>query len=430
MKLYERSIFVDIIETKLLQRFPEYYPQGQANSFFINYFYKYLSENVFSFWHYETYNQLLKLKEHQKDLEVQERIDLKTFDITSKSKKINNSVRLNLEKILQDYNDSYEYILKTDEKITIRFNYGWLPKTAISFLDIINNELLIDYHIEDNITLVPNTADNKQYVCYKIDSVSAYDTILFLVDKENIQQDISDMNITFATLLTDLQGSKGSTLNRVVTTTVDNAFYEVGPYGTIDSHYEENNFPNYLSTTRSSLIIQVPIELASLVDVFNDNKLFLTYNLKNSVIINHKNSEDVNNFNNWFQNLSSTDISKFTKLNVDLESINNLIKNSGSILSDLILKQYCFGDFIWKTSDSKLIVYAQNLVNYIYSANLKTNGVWSNELSEYIKQFKKDYNKDYLINDDVLDKGTEQLMLFKYQQNTGLDSNEYLFKEW
>jgi len=59
MELYSKSLLVDIIETKLLQEYSEYYPQGQYNNIFIQYLYRYLRDNTYSGEHSKLYTQLV-----------------------------------------------------------------------------------------------------------------------------------------------------------------------------------------------------------------------------------------------------------------------------------------------------------------------------------------------------------------------------------
>lgn len=93
--------------------------------------------------------------------------------------------------------------------------------------------------------------------------------------------------------------------------------------------------------------------------------------------------------------------------------------------------QYALGDFIWKTADSKLIAYTQNLINSLYpTANILVNGIWSEKLSNYIIKFKQvNRGASVLFYDDVLDKLTEEAMTTQYVKTFNRDFNE-LFTEW
>ena len=488
MKLYEKSVLVNLIETKILELYPEYYPQGQYNSMFIKYFYQYLRDNTYSGKHNQLLRQFLQLKDLSSSLTVKEDEDRRTYTITD-DKGISDTVQLAIADILRNYNN-YKYLVKSPNRIVVQVLFGWLPPNAGSWLNLLTNENIIDYYI-DGITLVPNThstasgVPDSGYVCYKIDGVYEYDTILFLI---NTALDIEPgVKFTFASLLNELRGSEGATLNRIVTTDPVNAFYEIGPYSR-----------SYISAEDASLIIQVPYN-------YTISEALYVFDVGHSVTINNKNDEqDVNAIVNWFvpmndisfdtefasdvanfagerpyvipnsvaiTNYSVTIIdngegdlinadtktvvgnvvyesamfnlnkeielpivirykaSKLSKNNVNENNIEKIVNSDMEIFNDAIV-QYVLGDFIWKTSDSKLIAYAQNLVNALFpDAMLIANGVWSDELSNYVIKFKKLYNIDVVFDDDVIDKSTEYIMINQYKTAYNKDPN-LLFNEW
>lgn len=426
--MYEKSIIVDIIEAKIIDTYPEYQPQGQYNNMFIKYLYRYLRDCTYAGIHSSLFTQLDALKSKYIGLTVKENTDKQTYVLTNEQG-ITASFMQDLILILQEYNN-YEFIVRSPNRVVFKVKFGWLPPNAGSWLNLLNNETLIDYYI-DGISLVPNThhtyngAPDSGYVCFRIDSVKEYDNILFLIRNSQTFDD-KDVKFTFASLLGELEGSKGATLNRIVTDVPMNTFYALGPYN-----------DSYLSTEKASLIIQVPYEYAI-------SESYFVFDVTNSVVINDKNNpNDSTDKINYFVPLDPDYYSKteeeykklFTKYGINIDNIVKLV-NSDEDLFSTTLTQYLFGDFIWKTSDSKLIAYAQNLVNTLFSLSesnlLVSNGIWSTKLSELIRQYKKDksIDVDAAFDDDVIDKATEEIMVAEYKQRTNLDPNENLFNQW
>lgn len=235
--------------------------------------------------------------------------------------------------------------------------------------------------------------------------------MLFLYD--NSVELPADKQFSVATLLNELESNKGATLNRIVDFDLTDFFYEVGPYS-----------QNYISAEKSSLIIQVPYELTGY-----DNYYHL-YDVSSSVKIDNENVKDEpNNKNNFFVSFENENFDKmFTRY--DLKNREELIED---ILNenndfDLVLFQHLLGDFIWKTSDSKLIAYAQNLINIAYNKSFMSNGVWSDSFSSIIRMYKKSKGLNV---DDVLDKETEEYLLADFRlKMPNSDPNEVLFNEW
>lgn len=421
--MIQNSLLLNIIETKLLEQYSDYCPQSEYNSTFVRYLYRYLKDNTYSGKHYGLLQDLLLLKDIQPTLTVKEKTDKSTYVITDDVIGISDSLFVEITNIVKKYNN-YNFVVKSKNRIVVSVKFGWLPPNAGSWLNLLSNDNLIDYYI-DGITLRPNVhtkylngAPDSGYVCYRLDSISEYNTIMFLINNvDNV--DISD--ITFATLLIDIEGSKGATLNRIIKTTAENAFYELGPYN-----------QNYLSTYVSSLIIQVPYSIAMQYE-----NLFYVFDVSNSVQINNKNNaEDLNSSDNWYVSFTDANYStKFIKNTINLDKI-PLILQSQEELLDKILIRYVLGDFIWLTSDSKLIAYAQNLINaYAQEKITVSDGVWNDNLSNYIKNFKSKSNIVTLFDDDVLDIITEELIVTLYKNrehnryNVDVDTNKF-FNEW
>ena len=82
MKMYERSLLIDMIEAKILEQFPEYYPQSQYNGMFIKYLYQYIRDNTYSGKHDQLYRELLTLKQYSKTLDIKENTDKQTYVLT------------------------------------------------------------------------------------------------------------------------------------------------------------------------------------------------------------------------------------------------------------------------------------------------------------------------------------------------------------
>lgn len=503
MKMYEKGLLIDILETKILEIYNEYYPQGQYNGIFVNYLYKYIRDNTYCGKHSDLLYELNQLKQYSDTLSIKENSDLHTYVLTDVNQ-FSDEILTELSKILKTYYN-YKFLLKSPNRIVIDVHFGWLPPNAGSWLNLLNDDNLIDYYI-DGITLVPNThttfngKPNSGYVCYKIDNINEYDTVMFLIKNKINFSD--DSKIKVASLMTELEGSKGATLNRIVETTPISFFYEIG-------HYNRN----YISSEKASLIIQVPYEYAI-------SEYYYLFNVNNSVIINNKNDDfDTNATINFFINIddfyvkmdqiaetafygrlpyvepdsvdikfnikdatnnisiSITDDGKghlikdnsiigsityedaefyidttkilpnnyeieypivcnyqsnayFIKNEINIKTVINLINSNINIFDDTLI-QYLLGDFIWKTADSKLIAYAQNLINALFNTNIIPDGMWSDELSKHIKTFKHNNNVQSIFDDDVIDKYTEKLMTTEYKRitfNSG-DPNS-LFNEW
>lgn len=427
MKLYEKNLIISIIEAKLLETFEEYTPQGMYNNTFIQYLYRYIRINTYSGEHNNLLQELIELRNTNplfKDVIIKEKEDKKTFSITSNTN-ITSDMYITLNNIIKNYYN-YDYNVISKNKIEFVVQFGWLPPSTASWLNLLNDDCLIDYYI-DGITLRPNTYSrlgsrkpDSGYMCYKIDNLKAYNTIMFLADTESMA--IKGLDIpkyTVATLLEELEGSKGATLNRVAVFDVENFFYELGPYN-----------QNYLTAEKSSLIIQVPYDYLL-------SEYYYIFDVSNSVVINNKNNpNDPNNPDNYYVSFTDKDFSnKFIKNT--LHNINNLaetiINNKDKL--DITVQQFVLGDFIWKTSDSKLIAYAQNLVNAtINNKKLISDGIWNNELSDVITLYKTTSTTDRktsIFDDDVLDKNTEIELLDIYNKlYPDLDYNEQLFNEW
>ncbi len=414
MELYSKSLLVDIIETKLLQEYSEYYPQGQYNNIFIQYLYRYLRDNTYSGEHSKLYTQLVSLKQINSNLIVKESTDKRTYTLTDDVQGITPQLLTELNTILKQY-FNYKFTVKSSNRVVFEVLFGWLPPNAGSWLNLLNSETLIDYYI-DGITLRPNTHGNihggdpdSGFICYKINGVHEYNTIMFLINEVLMIEG----KITFASLLEDIEGTKGATLNRIVEVDPKNALYELGPYA-----------QNYLTTENASLIIQVPYEFAI-------SEALYVFDVSRAVQINPKNNpKDPNDFVNWYVTFDDPNYkNKFIFNTLNEKTIEKIINTSTDIL-DSTLSQYILGDFIWKTSDSKLIAYAQNLINALFpNAVLTSDGIWKDSLSEYITKFKETYGINSLFDDDVIDKTTEELMTTMYKRTFNRDFNE-LFNQW
>lgn len=413
MKMYERNILVDILETKILEEYSEYCPQGQYNNVFIQYLYKYLRENTYSGEHQKLYLQLLELKKLSPTLTVKESTDRRTYTLTD-DKGITSEMITELNTILRKYYN-YRFIIESTNRIVFEVLFGWLPPNAGSWLNLLNSETLIDYYI-DGITLRPNThktyggAPDSGFICYKIGGIHEYDTAMFLINNDFKIEG----KITFASLLQELEGTKGATLNRIIEADPKNALYELGPYS-----------QNYLSAENSFLIIQVPYKYAV------SEALYL-FDVGNAVLINPKNNpNDPNDSVNWYVAFDDPDYdNKFIFNYLNKTTIEKLINGNVDII-DTTLNQYVLGDFIWKTADSKLIAYAQNLINSLFpAAVLVPDGVWTDSLSEYVRKFKAAYGINSLFDDDVIDKTTEELMTTMYKRISNNRDPNLLFNEW
>lgn len=453
MKLYDRNLMVNILEAKLLESFDDYYPQNYFNNRMINYLYRYIRANTYTGEHDQLLRQFVNLQLHDnefKTTDVRENTDRKTFTLTCDSG-FTSSMQDKINLIIKEYYN-YDYVVLSENRIEVRVNFGWLPQTAASTLNLINDECLIDYYI-DGVTLRPNSygkqssthdylhdsdfthdflsqythryitsggssKPNSGYVCYLVDNIKAFDTVMFFADLKamGLDGDAEKPKFKVATLLTELRGSKGGTLNRIVEFELDNFFYELGPY-----------VRNYLTAEKSALVIQVPYEYAV-------GDYYYLFDVSTSVQIAHNNNKDANHQDNYFVAFNNPNFDNMF-IKYKLKDKNTLIDNIINKYSDIskIYTQYILGNFIWKSSDSKLIAYAQNLMNTLYgNANLVANGVWSDELSNLIVKYKKN-NKSYIsmFDDDVLDISTEIIMINEYKLlYIDLDPNEQLFNEW
>lgn len=430
MKLYEKNFIINIIEAKLLETFEDYSPQGIYNNKFISYMYDYIRLNTYSGEHNNLLEQFIVLKNTNnifRNTLFVEKEDNKTFVITDDTG-ITNEMYLEISNIVKNYYN-YEYTVLSKNRIEIKINFGWLPPNTSSWLNLLNDECLIDYYIKGT-TLIPNTHStlgNKRpdsgYVCYKIDKVNSFDTIMFIADKASMEIEGLNVDITVASLLNELKSSRSAILSRLVTLKdVENFFYELGSYAN-----------SYLSTEDTSLIIQVPYDYAI-------SEYYYVFNVSNSVIINNKNdTTNPNSQDNYFVSFDNPNFSNMfikndlhDKTSDMLNSLVDRIISQKDKLDDTTI-QYILGDFIWKTSDSKLIAYAQNLINAIdNNANLIPNGIWSEDLSKYIKKSKSTDNENIsLFDDDVLDKNTENILVSKFNEKyKDIDYNEQLFNEW
>lgn len=423
MKLYDRNIIVNILEAKLLSTFEDYCPQGEYNNKFIQYLYKYIRLNTYTGEHDSLLRQFVNLQLNDPDFaktSVVESTDRKTYTLTD-DKGFSTSMQTKINNIVKEYYN-YNYIVLSENRIVVKVNFGWLPQNTSSWLNLLNDECLIDYYI-DGITLRKNTHStlghnrpDSGYVCYLITDMKEYDTLMFLANKKKMEiEGLTLPKYKVASLLTELKGTKGATLNRIAEFDLDNFFYEIGPYN-----------QNYLSTEKSSIVIQVPYEYAL-------GEYYYLYDVSNSVRINNQNNtQNPNALENFFVTFSDENFdTRFTKYKLkDKHKIADKIFNSSETL-DTILQQYLFGDFIWKTSDSKLIAFAQNLVNYLFgNSQLVPNGVWSDELSVLVTRYKTGSEASLLLDDDVIDMITEEAMVNEFKNITGLDPNEELFNEW
>lgn len=410
----------------MCSEFEDYTPQGVINNIFISYLYRYIRQNTYTGEHDNLLRQLVNLQltnEKFKTTRIREYTNKQTYEIIKDDSEIDNEMLDNISNILKSYYN-YNYSMISKNKVLVDVYFGWLPQNTVSWLNLFNDECLIDYYI-DNITLRPNThtilggPPDSGYVCYRISNIKKYDTIMFLVNKKLMDLDEEEKEnlpkYKVASLLEELEGSKGATLNRIVEFDLNHFFYELGPY-----------VRNYLSAENSSLIIQVPWQYAA-------DEYYKVFDVSNLVNIGHSNNTDPNHKDNYFVAFNNIFFNEmFTKFNIsNLRLFIEALLNAESIFSDILI-QYILGDFIWITSDSKLIAYAQNLINALYSNNdLTVNGVWSTELSNLISNYKEQLSSVTYFSDDVIDKQTENYMIQAYKQmfpNT--DPNESLFKEW
>ena len=276
MRFYEKGMLINIIESRLIESYSEYSPQGQFNGIFVSYLYRFLRDNTYSGEHYNLRKELEdKLLPIEPNLIIDEEADNQTFSVTNTEDVISTTVLEALNMIIKKY-PNYDFIVKSDYQIVFKVKFGWLPTNAGSWLNLINNDNLIDYYIDD-VTLRPNThqkhggAPDSGYVCYRINDVREKDTILFLINKALTFSDTDE--ITVASLLTELEGTKGATLNQIkIFKPVDNFYYELGAYK-----------DSYLTASKSSLIIQIPYDKAI-------SDYLYVFDVSNAVIIDNKNN--------------------------------------------------------------------------------------------------------------------------------------------
>lgn len=422
MKLYSKSLLVNILEARLLDTFEDYYSQGQYNNIFISYLYQYIRQNTWSGEHDQLLREFTNLTLTDPsfaDMTVKENTDRQTYVLT-KDSGFTSEMKNKIALIIKEY---YNYLYKVDSsnRIEVQVKFGWLPPNAASWLNLLNDECIIDYYIDGTI-LRPNTHStlggkpDSGFVCFRVKGIRQYDTAMFLYneDKMNLNKDEPTPIFTVASLLNELEGSKGATLNRIVDFELDNFFYEIGPYTR-----------NYLTAQESSIIIQVPWELAV-------GEYFYLFDVTNAVKIANNNNVDANHQDNYFVTFNNPNFDNmFTKYKLkDKKALVDKIINDEETLNDTLIR-FLLGDFIWKTSDSKLIAFAQNLINALFvNSQLTPNGVWSDNVSNLVARYKTNSGDSSIFDDDVIDKQTEIAMLSEYKIIQKLDPNEELWNEW
>lgn len=422
MKLYSKNFLVNILEARLLDTFEDYYPQGQYNNLFISYLYQYIRQNTWSGEHDQLlrdFTQLTLIDPIFKNMSVREYTDRQTFVLTDDTG-FTSEMKSKIALIIKEYYN-YSYKVDSTNRIEVQVKFGWLPPNAASWLNLLNDECIIDYYIDGTI-LRPNTharlggKPDSGFVCYRIKGIQQYDTAMFLYNEEKmgLNKDEPTPVFTVASLLNELEGSKGATLNRIVDFELDNFFYEIGPYAR-----------NYLTAKNSSIIIQVPWELAV-------GDYYYLFDVTNAVTISHNNNADENHKDNYFVTFNNPNFDNmFTKYKLKNKQvlIDKIINNEDTLNDTLI--RFLFGDFIWKTSDSKLIAYAQNLINALFTnSQLTPNGVWDDNMSLLVTRYKNNSDDTSIFDDDVIDKITEIAMTSEYRNVQRLDPNEELFNEW
>ena len=422
MKLYSKSLLVNILEARLLDTFEDYYPQGQYNNIFISYLYQYIRQNTWSGEHDQLLREFTNLTLTDPsfaDMTVKENTDRQTYVLT-KDSGFTSEMKSKIALIIKEYYN-YSYKVDSSNRIEVQVKFGWLPPNAASWLNLLNDECIIDYYIDGTI-LRPNTHStlggkpDSGFVCFRVKGIKQYDTAMFLYneDKMNLNKDEPIPIFTVASLLNELEGSKGATLNRIVDFELDNFFYEIGPYAR-----------NYLTAQESSIIIQVPWELAV-------GEYFYLFDVTNAVKIADNNNVDVNHQDNYFVTFNNPNFDNmFTKYKLkDKKALVDKIINNEETLNDTLIR-FLLGDFIWKTSDSKLIAFAQNIINALFvNSQLTPNGVWSDNMSSLVARYKTNSGDSSIFDDDVIDKQTEIAMLSKYKIIQKLDPNEELWNEW
>ena len=422
MKLYSKNLIVNILEARLLDTFEDYYPQGQYNNIFISYLYQYIRQNTWSGEHDQLlrdFTNLILTDPDFANMTVKENTDRQTYTLTN-DLGFTSEMKSKIALIVKEY---YNYHYKVDSlnRIEVQVKFGWLPPNAASWLNLINDECIIDYYIDGTI-LRPNTHStlggrpDSGFVCFRVKGIKQYDTAMFLYNegKMNLDKDEPTPVFTVASLLSELEGSKGATLNRIVDFELDNFFYEVGPYAR-----------SYLTAQESSIIIQVPWELAV-------GEYFYLFDVTNAVKIASNNNADANHQDNYFVAFNNPNFDNmFTKYKLkDKKVLIDKIINDEETLNDTLIR-FLFGDFIWRTSDSKLIAFAQNLINALFvNSQLIPNGVWDDSMSNLVARYKTNSGDSSIFDDDVIDKQTEIAMLSEYKIIQRLDPNEELWNEW
>lgn len=117
MKMYERNIMVNILESRILDSYEEYYPQGQYNNMFIKYLYKYIRDNTYSGEHDELLRDLIKLKSDSlfKNTKIEELVNSKTYVITDDSG-ITSDMYTKISQVLRKYYN-YKYTIISQNRI-------------------------------------------------------------------------------------------------------------------------------------------------------------------------------------------------------------------------------------------------------------------------------------------------------------------------
>lgn len=403
MIMYEKSMIVDMIEAKLLEAYPEYYPQGQYNNFLIQYLYKYIKTNTYTGNHVSLYKDLLDLCKNYKNTFIQEDSDKQTYKITSNSESISNDFIKNLNNILQKYSSNYEYIIKATNRVVVKMHFGYLPKSAKSCLNLLNNETIIDYHI-DNGKLIANTEDNNtKNVCFYIKDFNVNSTIMFLTKKSNSIP--SEAKMFFATVsVRDNLSLDNVTLQHIVENKdIVDSFYSLG----FDNKY------NGQKTEKVNLIIQIPYAYIT--------QSYYVYDVSDLVSLTKE----------YVYVPFDDDSYEYLYLNRDNAT---KIINSNTDIFSIRLIQFIFGDFIWKTADSKLIAYIQNLVRSLDMSNLDvSNGIWSDDLEKAITDYKENnasLNNNIVFYDGVVNKDIELTMINSFKLKNNNENPNNLFNQW
>lgn len=418
MLINNQSLVIDILEAKFLEIFPEYYSQKQYNEKFIEYLYKYIKKSIYSGTHDDLCLKLNQLKKFSSTLRIEESIDKQTYTITD-DLGINSNILTSLDDILKEYYN-YDYVVISNNRVTVKVNFGWLPPNTLGWLNLINDYCLLDYHISSDAKLVKNTYDPDDpfvpkdgLICYAIPNLSLGDNVMFLANLEamNITQS-TNLNVTVTTAVMNDNNYANALLEDRYIVQNDNFYYRIAG----------EKYNRVYNNPKRVLILQVPFKYA-----ISSN--FYLFNVSNAVKLKQQNQIvlfSYKNFKSYFD--------QFDMKNIDV--LENIIFDSdynGAFETTLL--QLLFGDFIWKTSDSKLIAYAQNLVKTTIqedTSSIKTNGIWTTELSNVVKQFKSKLEPSIatIYNDDVIDKITETALLDVFKKSNDLDPNNVLFNKY